>query len=121
MYAASPLTLAQVKPTLPPPGVAASVLVTDILEGQRKEQLEDPESLLLPAAEWPPTPPRAATQLSDPGEWLTLANELWSRGLVLWLPLAAIFAPGGVPVISGLFGVPKKKDAPGCRGCISRD
>ena len=109
VYVATPLTMRQVLPTLPPKGVAASVDVMKILHGQIREQLGDPESLLLPESEWPPHPPRASTQLSDPSEWPLLANELWTRGLCMWLPTDALFSPGGTPLVNGLFGVPKAK------------
>ena len=95
VYVATPLTLMQVLPTLPPPGVAASVDILKILSGNIKEQLADPECLLLPEAEWPERPPKATTQMGDPSEWPSLANELWRRGLVIWLPIEAIFSPGG--------------------------
>ena len=113
VYTATPLTLAQVLPTLPPPGVAASVDITEVLRGQVLAQLLDPESLLLPMDQWPEVPPRASTQMRDPREYKELANELWSRGLCIWLPTSAIFSPGGIPVISGLFGVEKPKCVPG--------
>ena len=58
-------------------------------------------------------PLKASTQLSDPSEWSGLANEVWSRGLCMWLPTAALFAPKGVPVVSGFFGEPKAKPVPG--------
>ena len=57
VYVATPLTLMQVLPTLPPPGVAATVEIVKVLRGQILAQLLDPESLLLPESEWLPTPP----------------------------------------------------------------
>ena len=114
--AATPFTLLQVLPTLPPPGVAASVDIVSVLRGQILAQLQDPESLLLPESEWPESPPKATTQFKDPAEWPALANEIWRRGLVIWLPASAIFAPGGQPVVSGLFGVEKPKEVPGHPG-----
>ena len=51
--------------------------------------------------------------MSDQAEWPALANELWSRGLCMWLPTEALFSPGGIPLVSGLFGVPKPKPVEG--------
>ena len=99
-----------------PPGIAGSVPVVDVLKGQLLDQISDPESLLLPEAEWPEALPKATTQLKDPSEWRGLANEIWQRDLVLWLPIAAIFAPYGEPCVSGLFGVDKAKEVPGHPG-----
>ena len=53
--------------------------------------MRDPESLLLPQEEWPPTPPRAKTMMNNPKEWGALANELWERDLALWTPETQIF------------------------------
>ena len=116
VYVAEPITLLQVLASLPARGVAASVAVCEILEGQLRDQLRDPESLLLPEAEWPHTTPRAATQLADDSEWPLLAQELWARGLVSWLPEEQLFAPRGKAVINGLFAVPKDKDVEGHPG-----
>ena len=116
MYCAEEVTLAPVIPTLPPKGVAASVDICEVIEGQLRDQLRDPESLLVTESEWPTTVPKAKTMLKDKRVWGSLANELWQRDLTLWLPEYAIFSIRGIPVISCLFGVPKGKDDPGCPG-----
>ena len=112
VFTAQELTLRQVLPTLPAKGVAASVEITEVLRGQIRDQIRDPESLLLPEEEWPDRAPRAKTMLKDPKEWLQLANELWQRDLCLWLPESAVFKHNGRPVVSGFFGVGKGKDVP---------
>ena len=112
VYVPTPLTLLRVLPTLPPPEVAASVDIITIFQGKLREQLADPESLLLPESESPPRPPKATAQMADEGEWPQLAHELWGRGLCTWLPTEALFAPGGNPLVSRLFGVPKPKPVP---------
>ena len=105
VYTAMDVTLLQVRPTLPAVGVAASCDICEIVEGQLRDQLRDPESLLRPQSEWPPTLPRAKTMLADQKEWLPLANLMWERDLCLWLPKALIFAPYGEPMVSWLFEV----------------
>ena len=116
VYCAEEITLAQVIPTLPPKGIAASVDICEVVEGQLRDQLRDPESLLVPEEEWPEFVPKAKTMLKDQGEWGSLANELWQRDLTLWLPEYLLFQVHGCPVISGLFGVPKGKEVPGSPG-----
>ena len=63
VYCAEELTLQQVMPTLPAKGVAASVEITSVLDGQIRDQVGDPDSLLLPEEEWPQRPPRAKTMM----------------------------------------------------------
>ena len=74
VYTAQDITLLQVLPTLPAKGVAASVEIVEVLRGQIRDQLRDPESLLLPEEDWPSRPPKAKTMLKDPQEWKGLAN-----------------------------------------------
>ena len=112
VYTAQYLTLLQVTPTLPEKGIAASVEIVEVLKGQIRDQLRDPESLLLPEEEWPERPPKARTMLKDPSEWGSLANELWQRDLTMWLPEEEIFHHHGTPVVSGFFGVGKGKPVP---------
>ena len=116
VYCAEELTLAQVLPTLPARGVAASVDICSVLIGQIRDQLRDPEALLLPEAEWPKVTPKAKTMLKDKNEWGSLATDMWQRDLTLWMPEELIFHANGIPVISGLFGVTKGKDVPGSPG-----
>ena len=106
----------QVVPTLPAKGVAASVEITEVLDGQIRDQLRDPEGVILPEDQWPLEPPRAKTMLKDPKEWGALANELWQRDLVLWLPEEEVFHHDGKPIVSGFFGVGKGKEVPGHPG-----
>ena len=113
IHTAVPLTLRRVLPTLPAPGVAGSVDICQVLTGRLRAQLLDLESLLLPENEWPGVPPNASTRMEDLNEYKALANEMWQRDLAIWLPISALFAPKGKPVISGLFGVEKTKPVPG--------
>ena len=54
--------------------------------------------------------------LKNPQECGELANELWQRDLVLWMPEGQIFHHNQEPVVSGFFGVGKGKDVPGHPG-----
>ena len=83
VFTAQEITLLQVCPTLPLKGVAGSAEIIEVVAGQLRDQLRDPESCLLPEEDWPSQPPRAKTMLKDPGEWTGLANELWERDLAL--------------------------------------
>ena len=116
VYTAEPIRLLQVLASLPARGVAGSVDICHVLDGQIRDQLRDPESLLLPESDWPHEVPSAKTNLEIPDEWLSLAQELWERDLVYWLPESILFAPYGRPLVNGLFAVPKDKEVPGHPG-----
>ena len=88
----------------------------DILASKIRDQMRDPESLLLPQEEWPASPPKARTMLKDPQEWSAFANEPWPRDLTVWMPESNIFQHNGEPVVSGFFGLGKGKDVPGHPG-----
>ena len=107
VYTAMDLTVRQVILALPAVGVAASCDICEVLDGQLRDQLRDPASLLRPSDEWPWPMPKAKTMLADPTAWLALANLMWTRGLCLWLPSENIFAPYGDPMVSGLFRGPQ--------------
>ena len=47
------LTVAQVAPSLPPKGVAASLEITDFCSPEVTEALHHPEQFLAPEADWP--------------------------------------------------------------------
>ena len=51
MDTAEDLTLEQVVPTLPDPGVAGSVPITHALDGQLRDQIRDPVSVMSPKSE----------------------------------------------------------------------
>ena len=57
--------MAQVLPTLPPRGIAASVEILKVLEGQIHDRVSDPDSLLLPEEEWPAKQTKAKTMMKD--------------------------------------------------------
>ena len=113
VFTAEPITLKQVTCSLPGKVVAGTVKAVAVLDGQIRDQLRDPEALVLPREQWPDPMPTASTQLLNPSEWPALALELWERGLCLWLPKEALFSPSGRPLLNGLFAVPKDKPVPG--------
>ena len=98
------LTLAQVLPGLPPPGYGASVPLIDLVEGELKEKLLNPEGNLLPEDELPdqlPEPPVHA----DPEQWEMIVKALHDRGLVE--PVEDPVLVKGRPLRNGSFGVIK--------------
>ena len=119
VYTAEPISLLRVDAALPKPGTAASVNILDVVNARMKQQLTDPEALLLPQKEWPAHPPKARTSMNDPAEWLPLAKKLLSGGLAKWIPETAVFSPGGETVVSGLFAVAKGELVPGTRSLRS--
>ena len=62
------LTLEQVVPTLPDVGVAGSVPIVNVIDGQLRDQIRDPPSVMLPESEWPLKPPRATNMLKEKAE-----------------------------------------------------
>ena len=91
VFTAVPVSIARVKPTLPAMGVAGSVDICEVLDGQIRDQLRDPASMLKPQEEWPDEVPKATTMMADPQEWDELANLMWERDLCLWMARERIF------------------------------
>ena len=110
---ALPLTVEQAELALPPVGTAGSVEITKLISGRLKEQLEDPESLLLPKTDWPEPRGPSQTNLADASQWQAMAQLLWSRGIVTRVPESEVFAPQGQPVVSGRFGVGQRQQFAG--------
>ena len=79
---AEEMTLEQVIPTLPDVGIAGSVPIVQVVDGQLRDQLRDPVSVMLPKEEWPAAPLRATTMLKDRAEWPALAQELDRKSVV---------------------------------------
>ena len=107
---AYPISLDQILPGLPPREATGVVDLLDVVDPRMAKQLRDPASLLLAQDEWPPSPPRAATMLAPGQEWIALARELFTRGICHFVPEGDVFAPRGIPLVNGLFGVTKGKE-----------
>ena len=68
VFTSEPITLRQVTCSLPAKGVAGTVKAVSVLEGQLRDQLRDPESLVLPREQWPEPMPAASIQLFNQSE-----------------------------------------------------
>ena len=73
---AEEMTLEQVVPTLPDVGVAGSVPIVKVIDGQLRDRIRDPPSVMLPKQDWPLSPPKDTTMLKDRAERLALAHEM---------------------------------------------
>ena len=73
---AEELSLEQVIPTLPEPGVAGSVPIVKVIDGQLRDQIRDPPSVMLPKEEWPEFPPSATTMCPS---FVRPCDGLWSK------------------------------------------
>eukprot|EP00438_Fugacium_kawagutii_P006300 Skav233308 [mRNA] locus=scaffold4193:88579:93795:+ [translate_table: standard] len=98
------LTLAQILPGLPPPGYGGSVPLIELVDGELKRRLENPESNLLPREELPETIPAPRVHADKP-QWEAIARELYARGLVE--PAEDPLIIDGAIITNGAFGVVK--------------
>ena len=65
VYTAQHLETEGIRAGLPPVECSGQVSILNVTEGVVREGLSDPESLLLPESEWPPTMPRATVWAND--------------------------------------------------------
>ena len=105
---AQELTLEQVLPGLPPPGIAASVDAVALASPELGELLLHPELSIKPRSEWPPTLKRAGMHIAWE-EWQRLGVELVSRGICIPLQTSELIVHNGQYLLNGLFGVGKNK------------
>eukprot|EP00971_Amphidinium_carterae_P214978 4266242-Amphidinium_carterae.1 len=75
-----------------------------ILPSRLQGYLEHPNRLLKPESELQGPRPRMYFDVKD---WETLASELWERGMIRWIPSAAVPLVRESMKRAGLFGVPK--------------
>ena len=110
------LTLEQIKPGLPPPGVAASLDALRFATGEVREVLMDPFRLLKPLAEWDEAP-RQSKIWSSEEDFERIADYLLELGILEEVSMEeaeeiVIRDDRGRPVRHGMFGVEKPKDEP---------
>eukprot|EP00971_Amphidinium_carterae_P232556 4614965-Amphidinium_carterae.1 len=103
---AEELTWTRVKAALPPAESCATLSVEDVCEGSALKYVECPESALLPHYETLPAPKPARVRLRR-SERLVFGRELLKRGLVSVVRESELVRWHGVPVLNGLFGIPK--------------
>ncbi len=98
------LTLEQVMPSLPPHSHGGAIQALDWVGSTSRRFLLNPQECLVedPVFKRAKIPGKVHVQS---GEELGLAQELVARGV--WHPLEDIYQVEGVPLLNGLFGVPK--------------
>ena len=96
----------------PPDGLGGSVYSCDVLPEPLAARLQAPESWLNPPELWPaPWLHRGQPSFSKPvhsDEWEDVCSRLYSAGMLTAVDVP--FSVGGIPVLSGCFGVPKIKN-----------
>ena len=104
---AVPLLLDLVLPTLPPAGLAGTVKITDLLEGETLREVLGPSLVRLSESEvdWPQPAPRVLMQRGHSHEDLLV--DLFDRGLLRVVDEEKIWTHRGARVTNGLFGVIK--------------
>lgn len=105
---AYPLTLAQVKPSLPPAGVAARVDVLSLASPEVAAFLRDPNAVRLPEGEVPDPLPTAKVNVRSQYDYEKLIIALAQLGIVEPEIPSETVRHRGRPVYNGLFGVHKK-------------
>ncbi|CAJ1387202.1 unnamed protein product [Effrenium voratum] len=101
---ARPLTLAQILDGLPPVEFGAKINLLDVVSPEMKEQLLNPEALLLEGDELPPEVPEPRIH-AEKDEWHKICRALYERGLVR--PVKDFPVLDGQTVVNGAFGVAK--------------
>ena len=100
------LTYEQVEPALPPASHGGCVELVDWVGARTKEFLLNPKRLLRPQDEvqLPKLPGKIHMRQEDQ---LKIAQELIRRNVCDWVDLDLVYKVNGVPILNGLFGVPK--------------
>eukprot|EP00971_Amphidinium_carterae_P304822 6057373-Amphidinium_carterae.5 len=101
---AEAMTLEQIRPGLPPNGVAATIDILGFCSPRVREMLLDETKLILPEAEskweWQTPAIRAARD-----EWQCITEELWKLGLVRPIDETQVWRCERILVLNGAFGV----------------
>lgn len=108
VHKALPLRWLELKPGMPPAGVAASVKVAEHVDDDIRDFLSDPEANLLPRKQWPSSVPHAKVQVEKPEDWYEIAQETYQLGILSPIRKREIFCVDGELVLNGAFAVEKK-------------
>ena len=100
------LSFEQVEPALPPASHGGCVDIVDWVGPRTREFLLNPKKLLRPPEEV--VLPRLPGKIHiKSGDELRIALELIDRKVCDWVDLDQVYKVNGVPILNGLFGVPK--------------
>ena len=101
---AEPLSLARIRPGLPPEGHGGSISAVDWVGERARELLLDPLGCLIP--DTGQQLPRLQGKVHiEAGDRLSVAQELVRRGICRWTHASDV----ATYILNGLFGVPKPK------------
>ncbi len=100
---ALPIVLEELKPGLPSPGLAGSVLATSLAAPHVCDWLENPDKFLLPKDQWPTSVPKASVQVTSDQDYYSIIQYLRELDIVEFIDYADIFEVDGTKVLNGLF------------------
>ena len=103
---AQPLSLEQIKQSMPPVGHGGSVDLAPLLVGRSRFLVEHPEHVLIPEDRRPKGSNSAKVHLVN-GEEIKIFQLMRERGIITFISENEVFADEGGKYLSGLFGVPK--------------
>ena len=104
---ALPLKLDELRPGLPPLGVAGTLEAHAVAGPDVRRWLEDPSRALKPVSEWPQAVPQTKINATRQ-EWEKLCGTLFELGIIAPIAASDVFEVDGVKVLNGAFAVLKK-------------
>ena len=105
----------KVIPAWPKVGKACVVPIRSVVDAELQAELDAPDNILLPEAEWPTATPKSKVHASD-DNWYLLCRAGFERGMFKPFPEDGILTNNfGDKVMAGAMGVDKVKEINGCR------
>ncbi len=103
------VTLEQILPALPPPGIAGSIPAVDLVDPQMKRLLENPDLVVKPRDQWPASFRKTKMFISRP-EWELVGPELVRRKIFRPIEADKLIKHNGKVLLNSIFGVSKGKE-----------
>ena len=103
------MTLEQILPALPPPGIAGSIPAVDLVGSQMKRLLENPDLVVKPRDQWPSSFRKSKMFISRP-EWELVGPELVRRKIFRPIEADKLIKHNGKVLPNSIFGVSKGKE-----------
>ena len=111
------LTVAQVRPALPPLGHGGCIPVVEWLKGKTRTFMNFPSDCICPDTGQSLPKLQARVHIADDDK-LELCELLCERGVCTWVEESEVFRYRGQRVLNGMFGVPKSSTLDDGRPCL---